>query len=147
MGRMGIKLFTGISIPADATLDVWSLFATSAIQIRLHAFELTSEDISAELVSFILRRVSVVGSGGTDPGTEEQLDESSAPLLATVRILDTTEATGVGLMGFNWEQLGPIGHVFTPEMRPISLVSEGFALTWRVATAAVVSGYVAWEEV
>lgn len=145
---MGISSFNGLSVPADSTVDVWSLFGTSAIRIRLHAFELTADDIAAELVTFILRRATTVGSVGSDPGTEEKLDEGSAALLATLRTLDTTEATGGGdIMGFQWEKLGPIGHVFTPEMRPISLVSEGFALTWRTATAAVVSGYVAWEEV
>ena len=148
MGDIYYKELKSISVPADATCDVWSLFAGATRKVKLHGWELSSADIAAEIVALNLHRITAVGSGGSAPGGEEMADELSGAITATVRTLDTTPGTdGGGLMAYQWEQLGPVGHVWTPEMRPVSKVSEGFALTWLTAAAATVSGYICWEEI
>lgn len=147
MGRIVYQCLEGLSVPADATLDVWSVLAGSGNPVRLHAFELTSDAIAADVVSVTLHRITAAGSGGSATGTEELADEKNSGLAGTVRTLDTTPgADGGKLMGWQWEQLGPLGHIWIPEMRPISKVSEGFALTWNTAKAATVSGYLCFEE-
>lgn len=147
MGRVAYQCFEGFSVPADATLDVWSVLAGSSNPVRLHGFELTSAAIAADVVSLTLHRITAAGSGGSSSTTEELADEKFGALVANVRTLDTTPgADGGKLMGWQWEQLGPVGHIWIPEMRPISKVSEGFALTWNTAKAATVSGYVCFEE-
>ena len=49
-------------------------------------------------------------------------------------------------MGFQWEKLGPVGHIFTPKMAPICKAAEGFSLVQTTALAMTVSGFVCWEE-
>ena len=147
MGQIIYQELKAVSVAADATLDVWSVFAAASKRIKLHGWELTSADTAAEIISLNLHRISAVGSGGSASSTEELADELGGALTASVRTLDTTPGTASGpLMGYQWEQLGPVGHIFTPEMRPTSLVSEGFALTWNTATTATVSGFICWEE-
>lgn len=146
-GRMVIQQFKGISVPADSSVDIWSILASATSLVRLHGFELYSNAIAAAMIDVDLHRISAVGSGGAASSTEELLDERFTAVTASLRTLDTTIGTlAGGLMGYQWEQLGPIGHIFTPEMRPLSKVSEGFALTLNTATAFIASGFVAWEE-
>lgn len=147
MGRIVYQELKGISVPADATCDVWSLIASATHPIVLHGFEMTSNATAAAIIDVNLHRVTAAGTGGTASTTEELADEELSAVTAGVRTLDTTPgADGGGLLGWQWEQLGPIGIVFTPEMRPKAKVSEGFALTWNTATAATCSGWICWEE-
>ena len=146
MGRI-VYQDIDLSVTADATQDVWSLMANSSEPITLHGFELTSADVAAEIIELHLHRISAVGSGGSASTTEELADEKFSAVTGSVRTLDTTPGTDAGLlMRWQWEQIGPVGIIFTPEMRPISKVSEGFALTWDTATAATVAGWICWEE-
>ena len=146
MGRIVYQEFNALSAPAS-THDVWSIIAGSANKVLIHGFELTSNAVAAAIIDINFHRISAAGSGGSASATEELRDEVDSAVTAAVRTLDTTPGTASGpLMAWQWEQLGPVGVVFTPEMRPISLVSEGFALTWSTATAATVSGWLSWEE-
>ena len=147
MGRIGYQQ-VDLTLAADPSQDIWSIFATSAFQIRLHGWELSSNAVAASIIDINLHRISAIGSIGSASPDEEKADESSAPLLASVRFEDTTPGTPSGnLMSYQWEQLGPVGHIWTPEMRPISLVSEGFALTMNTSATPTLSGWIAWEEV
>lgn len=147
MGRI-VYAQLDIALGSDATQDIWNLLATSAVQVRMHGWELTSAALTAALMDINFHRVSSVGTGGTTV-TEALADEAGSPKLADL----VTDAEGPGapiaagdFMSYQWEQLGPVGHVWTPEMRPISKVSEGFAVTCNTAIAATLSGWVCWEE-
>lgn len=148
MGRIVTQALDGLSVAADATQDVWSLLSVSPNRVKLHGFELTSNAIAATTIALVLRRITAVGSGGSAVGVGELLDDIiSSAATATLRTLDTTEGAGGGdLMGFQWEQLGPVGHVFTPETRPVATLTDGFALSWRTAVAGTVSGWILYEE-
>ncbi len=147
MGRIVYFSFEE-AIAADSTQDIWSVFAASSHKIKMHGWELTSAAVAAALMALDFHRISAVGSGGTPETTEEWADEQQGSILANVRTEDTTVGTASGpLMAYQWEQLGPVGHVWTPEMRPTSLVSEGFALTCDTSIAATLSGWICWEEV
>jgi len=147
MGRMVIQSIDDLALGADATQDIWSVIASATSRIKLHGFELTSADLVAELISLTLKRITAAGTGGSAPGTEELLDEEFSAVTATFRQGDTTPGTpGGNLKGFQWEQLGPVGHLYTPEMRPKAKVSDGFALVCNTALTATVSGWVCWEE-
>ena len=147
MGRIFYQQID-VVLASDATQDIWSILAGSTARVKLLGWELTSAAIAAAVIDINLHRISAVGSGGAALTTEELADELSGALTASVRTEDTTPGTDAGLlMSYQWEQLGPVGHVWTPEMQPISKVSEGFALTMNTAAAPTLSGYICWEEV
>ena len=148
MGRIVYGSLNAISVTADATQDIWSVVAATNKHIVLHGFELYSADTASEIIALSVKRITGHGTGGTSI-TVQAADEDSGTVTATAnRTVITTQGTPDGvLMGFQWEQLGPVGHIFTPEMRPKSLAGDGFALTWDSATAATVSGWLCWEEI
>lgn len=134
-------------IVSDASQDLWSVFAAATARVRMHGWELTSAEIAAALMKLQFHRISAVGSGGASSSTEELADEATGAVTANVRTEDTTPGTDAGgMMRYQWEQLGPVGHVWTPEMRPVSKVSEGFALTCQTGVVATLSGWICWEE-
>lgn len=150
MGRIVYQQLDGLVVTADATQDLWSIIAVTPNDIILHGFELTSDAIAAAIIDVVLRRITAVGTGGSASTTEELAnDVQNTAHTATVRTLDvTTEgADGGGLMAWQWEQLGPLGHLFTPEMRPFAGLTDGFALSWHTGVGATVSGWICWEEV
>lgn len=147
MGRIVYKHFESISVPADATVDIWSVEASSTQKIRMHGWEITSSDIAAEAIALEFHRITAHGTGGTTPTDGELADEDWGAYTATLGQLHTTPgADGGGGQAYQWEQLGPIGIIWTPEMRWTSKVGEGFALTWKTALAATCSGWYCWEE-
>jgi len=147
MGRIVYQELKALSVPADATVDVFSILGTASRRIKMHGWELSSSAIAATLIDLNFHRITASGTGGSASSTEELADEDYTAVVGVGRTLDTTPgADGGGLMAYQWEQLGPVGHVWTPEMRPVSKVSEGFAITWNTATASTVSGWVCWEE-
>jgi len=147
MGRMVIQQID-VTLASDATQDIWSLMAAATNKLKLHGWELTSSAVEAAVLDINLHRISAVGSVGDASTTEEKLDEDDGAITGSVRTEDTTPGTPSGpLMSYQWEQLGPVGHIFTPEMRPIIEVSEGIALTCNTAATPTLSGWICWEEI
>lgn len=147
MGRMVMQQID-VTLASDATQDIWSLMAGASNKIILHGWELTSDATAASIIDINLHRISAVGSVGAASTTEELLDEVDSAVTGSIRTEDTTPGTPSGdLMSYQWEQLGPIGHVFTPEMRPTIKVSEGIALTCNTAATPTLSGWICWEEI
>ena len=146
MGKIVYGALVNIAVASDATQDIWNLMGASGVRVTLHGWELTSDTLTAELVSLTLTRVSSGGTGGA--GVTEQLrDSNDAALGGIFQTGVTTPGTPTGnLMGYQWEQLGPVGHIFTPEMRPVAELAAGFALVCNTATEMTVSGWVCWEE-
>ena len=147
-GRVVYGPITGVTVGATQPDDVWNLIGTSAIKIRLLGFELTSAAVAAALTTLTLGFVSTVGTGGTVV-TEQHADDSKTTTILGALLTDVeTPGTDAGrFMGFQWEQLGPVGHIFTPEMAPVCKASEGFSLVATTSLALVVSGFVCWEEI
>ena len=146
MGRMVITPFHSITIAADATQDLWSLMAAATNKLVLHGWEITSNATAAAVLELTLLRLSAVGSVGA-AATEVMLDTDDGAITGSVRTGDTTPGTpGDVLMGFQWEQLGPLGIIYTPEMRPVIEVSTGIALVCNTAAGFEMSGWVCWEE-
>lgn len=148
-GRIVYDTLDALTVAADATQDLWSLLGTANRRVRLHGFEITSNAVAAAIIQVSLHRITAAGTGGAASTTEELADEDFSAVTAAFRTQDvTTQGTSGGmLMAWQWEQLGPLGHVFTPEMRPIATHSQGFSMRWETATAATVSGWVCWEEI
>lgn len=147
MGRMVQAPINSITIGADATQDLWSLMAAATNKLILHGWEITSDAIAAVLMEVTLLRLSAVGSVGADV-TEVKLDTDDGAITGSVRVGDTTPGTpGDILAGFQWEQLGPLGIIYTPETRPVIEVSTGIALVANTADAFEMSGFVVWEEI
>ena len=148
MGRIVYQPLIALTVTADATQDLWSVLAGASNRIRLLGWEVHSNAIAAALIELKLHRATSAGTGGSASSTEELADEFDSAVTASVRTLDVTTQAGNGgdLMGYQWEQLGGVGHVWTPEMAPKSKVSEGFALKWLTALGATISGYICWEE-
>ncbi len=146
MGRIVYQKFEE-TLVSDAAQDIWSVLASSTSPIILHGFEMTSDAIAAALIVVDLHRITASGTGGADSSTEELADERMSAVTAVFRTEDTTPgASGGDLMGWQWEQLGSVGHVWTPETRPRATVSEGFAFGMFTAATPTLSGWVCWEE-
>ncbi len=147
-GRIVYAPIVAAAIGADATIDVWNLLGTSAIRIRLLGFELTSAAVAAALTTLTLGFVSTAGTGGSAV-TEQHADDAKTTTILGALVTDVeTPGTDAGrFMGFQWEQLGPVGHIWTPEMAPICAAAEGFSLVQTTAIAMTVSGFVCWEEI
>lgn len=147
MGRMVQAPLNSITIGSDATQDLWSLMAAATNKLILHGWEISSDSITAVLLEVTLLRLSGVGSAGAAV-TEVKLDTDDGAITGSVRVGDTTPGTpGDVLAGFQWEQLGPLGMIYTPEMRPVIEVSTGIALVCNTADAFEMSGWVCWEEI
>ena len=147
MGRMVQAPLNSLTIGSDATQDLWSLMAAATNKIILHGWEITSYAIAATLLEVTLLRLSAVGSGGTAL-TEVLLNTDDGAITGAARAGDTTPGTpGDILAGFQWEQLGPLGIIYTPEMRPVIEVSTGIALVCNTADAFEMSGWICWEEI
>jgi len=147
-GRIVYAPIAGAAIGADATIDVWNLLGTSAIRIRLLGFELTSAAVAAALTTLTLGFVSTAGTGGSAV-TEQHADDAKTTTILGALVTDVeTPGTDAGrFMGWQWEQLGPVGHIWTPEMAPVCAAAEGFSLVQTTAIALTVSGFVCWEEI
>ena len=147
MGRMVIAPINSITIGADATQDLWSLMAAATNKLILHGWEISSDAVAATLLEVTLLRLSAVGSVGA-VATAVKLDTDDGAITGVARVGDTTPGTpGDILAGFQWEQLGPLGMIYTPEMRPIIEVSTGIALVCNTADAFEMSGWICWEEI
>lgn len=146
MGRMVMAPLNSLTVTSDATQDLWSLMAASTNKIILHGWEITSNAIAATLLEVTLLRISGTHQG-TDV-TEVLLNTDDGAITGVVKVLATTPSTpGDILAGFQWEQLGPLGMVYTPEMRPVLEVSTGIALVCNTAAAFEMSGWICWEEI
>ena len=136
-----------ITVGADATQDLWSLMAAATNKLVLHGWEITSNAIAATLLEVTLLRLSAVGSVGA-AATAVKLDTDDGAITGSARVGDTTPGTpGDILAGYQWEQLGPLGMIYTPEMRPVIEVSTGIALVCNTSAAFEMSGWICWEEI
>jgi hypothetical protein len=148
MGRMVIAPIDSETVTSDATQDLWSLMAPATNKLILHGWEITSNAIAATLLECTLRRITAHGSGGNTTVTEEMLDTDNGTIVGSVNLRNTTPGTtGNVLAGYQWEQLGPLGMIYTPEMRPVIEVSTGIALVCNTAAAFEMSGWICWEEI
>lgn len=148
-GRIVYAPILGATIPSDATSDVWNVIPTdSTVRLRLLGFEITSNAVVATLTTLSLGFASTVGSTGSAL-TEQHADDTktSTILGAAVSDADAVGTDAGRLMGWQWEQLGPLGHIFTPEMAPVSAAGEGFSLQQLTAATWTCSGWVCWEEI
>ena len=137
-----------VTIGADAAQDLWSLMAPSTNKLILHGWEITSDAIAATLLDVNLGRITAAGTGGALTAGEQPLDSDDSAAVGIARIGDTTPGNpGVMLQSFQWEQLGPLGMVYTPEMRPVIEVSTGIALVCNTSAAFEMSGWICWEEI
>lgn len=147
MGRIYYAPFDDIQVTNDADQDVWELGAITN-KVILHAFELTSEAIAAESVDLRLVRRSTSGNGAAVVEVPRATDDAAQ--LAVVEQLALVPGTiGDILMGFKWEQLGPLSFLPTPEMRPVIDAGAFLCLNIQSALAGTTgwSGYICWEEV
>lgn len=150
MGRMVMAPLNSITISSDATQDLWSLMAGAANKIKLHGWEITSDKIVATLLECTLQGITAHGSVGGAAVTAVKLDTDDGAITANAAAGYTTPgaAGGIGILaGFQWEQLGPLGMIYTPEMRPVIELSTGIALTCNTAAAFEMSGWICWEEI
>ncbi len=149
MGRMYFAPFDGLAVTNDSSQDIWEITAGSANKVIIHGFEMTSAKTTAEIVALRLVRYATSGSvGGT--AVEVPRDEDDAAVTAAVETLNTTPGgTPVVLMGWQWEQLGPLVYLPTPETRVVVQESGILALNLQTALAATTnwSGHLVWEEI
>jgi len=142
-----------LAVTVDSDQDIWIIAATAAVKNRLHGWELFSPIVAAETVNLRLLRRSTLGTGGTGL-TEVKRDPDQGAIVSAATSLVTTPGTpGDILQEFEWEQLGPLGQLYTPELRPESVVGTGadsfIALNLQTALAGTTQwkGWVAWEEI
>jgi hypothetical protein len=147
MGRIVYAPFDDIQVTTDADQDVWELGAVTNKAV-LHAFELTSDKTSSEVIDLRLIRRSTSGNGSAVTEVKANVDDGS--ITTVMEQLALVPGTGGDvLMGFKWEQLGPLLYMPTPEMRIVVDAGTYLCLNIQSALAATTgwSGYVCWEEI
>ena len=129
--------------------DIWSLFLPTGNKLRLLGWELSSSELAAVLLDINLHFITAAGTGGAT-ATEVNADNGDdRTLTGSVRTEDTTPGTASGpMMSYQWEQLGPVGHIFTPMMAPEMKVGTGVAVTLNtISVTPTLSGWICHEEI
>lgn len=149
-GRLYTVPLDNISVTNDADQDIWELSNSSAKQVILHGFSLTSAYTTDERARLRLVRRTTSGSGGGS-GTVLAVDQGNAIASAvTVETLNTTPgSTSNILKAWQWSQQGELLYLPTPDMRPVLSVSSFLCLNLQVALGGTRtwSGWVTWEEI
>ena len=147
MGRIYYAPFDDIQVTVDADQDVWELGPVTNKAI-LHGFELTSEAIGAESVDLRLVRRSTTGNGTAVVEVRAKTDDA-APLAVLEQLALVPGTIGDIIMGFKWEQLGPLLYLPTPEMRITVDAASFLCLNIQSGLAGTTgwSGWICWEEI
>lgn len=148
MGRIVYCPLPDLSVTNDADQDIWELASPSTHKIILHGWEITSAATAAEAITLRILRGTGTGDGGAE--TPAAADEDSGTVVGAVDSLALAPGTdGAILQTFEWEQLGPLGMIYTPEMRIKMDVSDFLKLNLETALAAttVWNGWLCWEEI
>lgn len=138
----------GVTVGSDATQDLWSIEAAASTEIILYGWEVTSDAVAAALLECALIRISATGSGGGTP-TATRLHEQVAVSGAILGEADTTPGAPIAneeIATYQWEQLGPLGQIYIPEMRIKINAGDGIALVCNTAAAFEMAGFIVWEE-
>ncbi len=148
MGRTVYCPLNNLSVTAAADQDIWEIATASTNKCRLLGWEITSSSTAAEALTMRIVRGTASGSGG-GTGTEVKADDDDGAITAAVETLNTTPGTdGDIIQTFEWEQLGPLGMVYTPEMAIIIPESSWLKLNMvDTPTAFSANGWICWEEI
>lgn len=148
---MGLLYTAAIdNVTFSAAGDVIQLAAGSVRGCSIHSWELTSSAVSAEALRIYAAFATTAGSGGT--GLSEVCTNATYSAVtadATAMVANSTAASTLSnLKGYQWEQLGPVGEVYTPEERPGMGVGDVFVVVLATAPGAPIkiSGTIKWEE-
>ncbi len=136
-----------ITVTTDADQDIWELSSPSDRILKLLGWELTSAETTPEACRLRLIRRTTSGNGSAI--TEENRDPNGPTIAVVGEQLATTPGTGGNILqGWQWEQQGPVGMVYIPEMRPKIDVSSFLCLNLNSALGGsrVWSGWVAVGE-
>lgn len=148
---MGIVYTAAIDdVSVSTTGDILQLLAGSVRGCRILEWELTSSAVAAEDLRLYTEFADTAGSGGTGL-SEVALNRTFASVTAdaAASVLNSTPASTVAkIKGYRWEQLGPLGQVYTPETRPELGVGDVFVIVLATAPAAsiTIGGSITWEE-
>ena len=137
-----------VTVTTDPDQDIWVLTAGANDKLLLHEFVLWSASIVAEQLNFRLIRRTDAGSGG---GAEVEVlaDEADGSITAALTSIETTPGSaGAVLQEYIWEQLGPLVHLPTPEIRIKVQEAGKIALNLQTALGGSINmnGWVVWEE-
>ena len=147
MGRMVYCPLDDLQVTDDADQDIWEIMTASTNKAILHGWELTSAATTAEAVQLRLLRGSDTGNGS--PATPVKADDDDGAITASVDSLALIPGADEGILQtFRWEQLGPLGQIYTPEMRIIIPESSYLKLNLETALAGTTEwdGWICWEE-
>jgi len=139
----------GVTVGSDATQDLWSIEAAASTEIILYGWEVTSDAVAATLLELALIRISATGSSGANTPTATRLHEQTATSGAILLAAATTSGVPIAneeIATYQWEQLGPLGQIYIPEMRIVIEAGDGIALVCNTAAAFEMAGYIVWEE-
>jgi len=148
MGRIVYCPLDALSVTAAGDQDIWEIATAATNKCRLLGWEITSSATAAEALTLRIVRGTASGSGG-GTATEVKADDDDGNITAGVETLNTTPGTdGDVIQTFTWEQLGPLGMVYTPEMCPV-VPESGFLKQNLVTapTAFTANGWICWEEI
>lgn len=148
MGRIYYAPIESITVGTGGNDDIFELGTGATVKARLLGWEINSSAVAAAALELRLLRASTAGSGGAAASENEADPTNSVTAGVTVTVNNTTPGTGGEvLQHFGWEQLGPLGQVYTPEMAPIIGPSSYLVLNLITAPATFeCNGWICWEE-
>jgi len=148
MGRIVYCPLNNLSVTNDPDQDIWELASPSTHRFRLHGWEVTSASEVAESIVLRLLYGTASGTGGA-AAIEARADDDAGTIVGVVETLNTTPGTdGRVVKTYTWEQLGPLGMVYTPEMR-LKMAPSDFIklnLTTALGATTIWNGWLCWEE-
>lgn len=148
---MGVMIYVplDLAVTNDGDQDIWEIATPTGDKAILHGWRLYSPKTAAESVNLRLLRRSTTGNGGTSVEVKARESDGTTITLA-VETLGTIPGTaGAIIQEFEWEQLGPLGEVYTPEMRIEMDVSSFLCLNLQTVLGATTQwkGWLAVEQV
>lgn len=136
------------SVTFSAAGDMWQIATNSSTSAVLLGWEITSSATAAEDLELKLVRFGTAGTGGT--GMDENPADETNTVTSGVTGLaanSTPGSTLTDLQFITWEQLGPVGFNYPPEMRISIKPSSQLGLVCSTTpTSFELSGWVCWGE-
>ncbi len=145
-GRIFYIPFDDIQVTNDPDQDIFELSAVTNKFVLL-GFEFTSDKIVSEIVDLRLVRRSTGGNGASVTDVPANSDSNTATTNPEQLAL-VPGTIGDIIMGFKWEQLGPLIYLPTPKMQIKVDAGDFLCLNLQSALGATTgwSGWVCWEE-
>lgn len=147
MGRIYTAQFRDITVSAAG--ELLQLSTSAGICARILKWEITSSAVTPQSLRLATAFAGTAGSGGTALAEVARNTANTVVAGASALVKNSVAASSLSyLESYEWEQMGPVGEVFTPELAPELGVSKSWVLILESApTEFKMAGNITWLEI